>query len=296
MLAGTRPRARVWVFAAPVALAGLAIGLLNWHWYGSPLRSGYGAAGEIYALANVWPNAKAYGSWTIETQPVLMLAPLALFVLRGRLTLWLCFFALLVAVAYLAYGVFDVWSYLRLLLPAIAVGAALVGGLGARAVGAVPGAWRAPAWLALALAIVAQGLIGGRSHGVTMISDEHRRMALAGPYLAAALPRDAVIIAGEQSGAVRYYTGRAILRWESIEPLGLSEIIFRLASGGHDLWWVLDRWEEPLVRARFPGLAAAALDWPPVLDAGPLMTTRAWRLADRERFLRGERVLSDRLR
>jgi hypothetical protein len=50
------------------------------------------------------------------------------------------------------------------------------------------------------------------------------------------------------------------------------------------------------VRSKFAGMAAAALDWPPVMEAGPVMLTRAWRLADRERFLSGQRVATDRLR
>ena len=36
-------------FATPVAVAGLALMWVQWHWYGSPLRSGYGPLGELFA-------------------------------------------------------------------------------------------------------------------------------------------------------------------------------------------------------------------------------------------------------
>jgi len=37
-------------------------------------------------------------------------------------------------------------------------------------------------------------------------------------HLLPELPADAVVLAGEQSGSLRYYTGRAILRWDAASP------------------------------------------------------------------------------
>lgn len=51
---------------------------------------------------------------------------------------------------------------------------------------------------------------------------------------------------------------------------------------------VLDAWENEPFRAKFPAVPAVSLDWPPVLDAGSTHRTRLWKLADRDRFLRGE--------
>ena len=47
-------------FSIPVAIAGLFLALLQSLWYGSPLRSGYGSAEELFALANIAANASRY--------------------------------------------------------------------------------------------------------------------------------------------------------------------------------------------------------------------------------------------
>ena len=116
-LAGNRLR-----FAMPVAIAGLVLAYLHLFWYGSPIRSGYGAADELFALANIAPNAAGYFKWLLSTAPVLLLAPFGLLRVRSdRHSRGLAVFAMLVVAAYLIYGVFDHWSYLRFLLPALAV-------------------------------------------------------------------------------------------------------------------------------------------------------------------------------
>ena len=57
-------------------------------------------------------------------------------------------------------------------------------------------------------------------------------------------------------------------------------MIETLDARGLEAWWVLDQWEESVVRSRFPDVPEAALDWPPRVEGGPLMRTRAWRIAD----------------
>jgi hypothetical protein len=61
-------------FARPVAIAGLTIAGLQWRWYGSPVRSGYGAAGELFTLANVGPNVRLYSAWLREAEPAFLLS------------------------------------------------------------------------------------------------------------------------------------------------------------------------------------------------------------------------------
>ena len=61
------------------------------------------------------------------------------------------------------------------------------------------------------------------------------------------------------------------------------------------VWIALDEWEEELFRRKLPGADAGALDWPPVVDAGTDPRTRVWRLRDRDRFMRGETIHTDRL-
>ena len=66
-------------FSWPVAIAAVVVAGLQWRWYGSPFLSGYGAAGELFTLSNVVPNARLYGAWMWEAEPV--------FVLTGALAL-----------------------------------------------------------------------------------------------------------------------------------------------------------------------------------------------------------------
>ncbi len=138
-------------FSWPVAIAAVVVGGLQWQWYGSPFLSGYGSAGELFTLANVLPNARLYGAWLWEAEPV--------FVVTGALALgaalatraWpapgtqdppaairsagairpavtaLSVFASGVVAADLVYAVFERWSYVRFLLPAMSAGAVLFG-------------------------------------------------------------------------------------------------------------------------------------------------------------------------
>jgi len=283
-------------FSLPVALAGLFLAWIHWQWYGSPLRSGYGTAAELFALSNIVPNATRYLTWLVDTAPLFLAAPLGLFAVRTRQTAWLAAFAVLVVSAYLVYFVFDDWSYLRFLLPALAVGAVLVGVTGAAIISRIPIAVRAVTVFAMVLAIAAFGFARARALDTFQLADQNQRVSQVGGYLNSALPVSAVVVSGEESGAVRFATGRPILRWEAASPDDFARAIAALEVSGRSVWILLDAWEEPLFRAKFAGHPAAALDWPPEVDAGETHRTRAWNLSDRERFLKGERVTSDRLR
>jgi hypothetical protein len=70
----------------------------------------------------------------------------------------------------------------------------------------------------------------------------------------------------------------------------------RAAGGGYDIWIVLDEWEEDGFRAKFVGTGIGDLDWPPQLDAGVTLRTRAWRVRDRESYLRTGSLPTDRVR
>ena len=73
--------------ALPLAAAAGFLAWLNTRLYGSPFTSGYGAASELFALANVPVNAGRYIRWLLDTQtPIVLLglaAPLAATVLEA---------------------------------------------------------------------------------------------------------------------------------------------------------------------------------------------------------------------
>ena len=105
-----------------------------------------------------------------------------------------------------------------------------------------------------------------------------------------------MIAAGEQSGAMRYYTGRSILRWDVLTVESFVRATQRAAAAGYDVWIALDEWEENAFRAKFVGTGGGDLDWPPQLDAGMTLRTRAWRLRDRARYIRDGVSHTDRVR
>jgi hypothetical protein len=192
--------------------------------------------------------------------------------------------------------VFEVWTYLRFMLPALAIAIALVASLVAEFSSRAPVSVRPLAIIIVVFVIAAANLRAAQSHGVFRLATQQSRAALAGRYLAASIPAHGVVIAGEQSGSTRHYTGRSIVRWDIATPEALTAILDQLNRAGYEIWIALDAWEEEPLRRKFPGIGAAALDWPPRMEAGTEVLMRAWRLRDREPFMRGESYATDRLR
>ena len=282
---------RIVVFSVPVAVSGLLLMWLHWQWYGSPFRSGYGTADELFAIGNVGANAFRYVSWLAATSPALLIAPIGIAMLwRLAATRVLAAFAALVVAAYLVYAVFEVWSYLRFLLPALAVAAVFTGGVIAITLRRLPISWRPVAALIVALSLLAHGVSQARALDTFRLADQQRRVERVADFISTELPADAVVLAGEQSGSLRYYTGRAILRWDAASPEALVSALVALAATGRPVVIALDAWEREPFRAKFNAVPSVSLEWPPAFEAGSSHRTRVWRLSDRDAFLRGERV------
>jgi hypothetical protein len=276
-------------FAAPVVLAGLFLAFMQNLWYGSPFRSGYGSADELFSLTNIGPNAIRYFNWLIATAPVLFLAAFGFIRLkRDGHARALLTFAMLVIASYLVYGVFDQWSYLRFLLPAIAVLAILAGAELAGWIGRWPVAVRFPILFALMLGVTAHAVFIARTLDTFRLADQLRRVEQVGEFVYRTAPQNAVLIAGEQSGSMTYYTARSILRWEAATPDNLTKAVAALQETKRSIYVVLDAWENEPFLAKFKDVPAVALDWPPIVDAGTSHRTRVWDLSDRARFLAGE--------
>jgi len=277
------------MFSLPVAIAGLFLAIVQQQWYGSALRSGYGTADELFALSNVASNASRYFTWLVATAPVLFLSVFGFIRLRrDRTTQALFAFVVLVVGSYLVYAVFDDWSYLRFLLPAMAVLTIFAAVALAAWIERWPIAWRAPILFMLLLGVTAYSLSTARSHDTFKLADQLRRVSRVGDFINGNVPDVAVVLSGEQSGSMRYYTHRSILRWEAATPEALTSAITTLEEEGRSVYVVLDAWENEPFRKKFSTLPAVSLDWPPVLEAGTSHRTRLWRLSDRDRFLRGE--------
>ena len=270
---------------------------MQWLWYGSPLRSGYGSAEELFALSNIAPNASRYVRWLMGTAPALVLAVFGVVRLRAnRLAQGLFAFAVLVIASYLVYAVFDDWSYLRFLLPAMAIFAVFAAVELSAWIDRWPMAVRPLLLFAIVMGVTAHALWVARSMDTFKLADQLRRVSVVADFINEDVPPAAVIVAGEQSGSMRYYTDRPILRWEAATPeRRWRRPMAALETSRRPIYIVLDAWEDGLFRAKFPALPAGALDWPPILDAGTSHRTRLWKLSDRERFQRGESLSTIRL-
>jgi hypothetical protein len=281
-----RDRSQTFSFAIPVVLAGLVVACLQWFWFGSPLRSGYGSAGEIYSLTNVAANAGLYTRWLLDVHgPWLLAAPAVLMLPRLALgsqheLRWMLLFAAVVVAAYLVYAQFEVWTYLRFLLPSLAIAMIAVAALVAAPLTRLPVAIRVPILAVVVLAVAATDIASAKRLDVFRFADRQIRARVVGERLAAEAPAYMVLVTGEQSGAMRYYTGHSILRWDVMSDDGMKDALDQLAQRGYQAWVVLDDWEEELVRRRLPTLAAAALDQEPMVEsaAGVGIRTRAWRV------------------
>ena len=283
-------------FSIPVAVAGVFLAGMQTLWYGSPLRSGYGSAEELFALANIVPNASRYLMWTLATAPVMLLGLIGFWRLRReRIAQAMAVFAILVVASYLVYAVFDDWSYLRFLLPALAVLAIFASAELAKWITRRPVTIRVPLLFALLLGLTAYNIFTARTLGTFRLADQLARVSTMGGYINANVSESAVIVSGEQSGSMRYYTNRSILRWEAATPQSLRDAIATLEQSGRPVFIVLDAWEDELFRKKFASSPAGALDWPPVVEAGRSHRTRLWKLGDRERFLKGEPLNITRL-
>jgi hypothetical protein len=183
-----------------------------------------------------------------------------------------------VIAAYLIYAVFESWTYLRFLLPAMAVAMIAVSALVSAALSRMPAALRITGLALAVLALASLNVASARELGVFRMADYQIRARTVGERLVTLLPDDAVIVSGEQSGAMRYYTGQSIVRWDLMDAAAMPEALAAFRLDGREVWVVLDDWEEEPFRRKFRDLAASSIDARPAIESAPGVgvRTRAW--------------------
>lgn len=271
LLDGTgRERAiRLATFGAPIVPVVVFVGWLNALWFGSPLNSGYGAAGELYQWSNVAANLALYGGWMWRAQtPWMLLAILPLLPrfhrLLDRRAIALCVL-LFVAVAgcYVSYAQFEVWWYLRFLLPSFGALAVLVAAGLVSAAKAVPRPFGSLGAAVVVGLLATSGLSFASREGIFgRVRDSERRYAQLGTFAAANLPRNAALLAVQHSGSLRYYSGRLTVRFDALEYPRSLELAPALERTGRHPYLVIDDAEGASVRTRFGIPADAPLPWP----------------------------------
>jgi len=260
-------------FAAGVAVSVIGIAVFNAQVYESALTSGYGSTTDLYALRSFPTNVRQFATWIADVEtPIVALAGLIL-IAPGLLPptgipfarLLLGGSMLTVLLSYLFYEPFDVWWYLRFLLPMWPVMMLLT----AAAVASLAWRWLRSAYPA-AVAVVAVLLAW---HGVRTAIDRsafdlgrsERRYLDVARFVAAHTDPRAVFLSVQHSGSLRLYADRLTLRYDALDPLWLDRVVAYLQSIGRRPYYVLDGGEVEAFRRRF-GAAnrAGTLDWPPL--------------------------------
>jgi hypothetical protein len=268
-----------------------AVAILQAGMYGSPLRSGYGDLRQLFSLGYVATNLANYPSWlAFAHTPVLALGLFAPFVAARRKVAWaLLAFAVGVLAAYLPYVPFTDWWYTRFMLPAVPALVVLMMAVAERAVS------RLRSRAGLAMLVVAAVALGGtwlrradELAAFRMKGLEHKYVEL-GRLASTQLPRNAIVVAAQPAGSVRYYARLPTLSWDAIDPAWLDRVFAECRARGLTPYLAVEAWELEAFRSRFRGYSVAAdLDWPPRAVLGNVIFV--YDPADRERYLAGERV------
>jgi hypothetical protein len=250
-----------------------AVALVNHHLYGSPFLSGYGSPGELYALGGLGRNARNYLGWILDSGSAYVL--LGMLAILGpwprtvappasHVPLRVLFggFIVVMWLSYLFYSPFDAWWYLRFLLPVWPLALDLLKRL------RLPGAEALVVILAFGLFLHGQrGVVGGGMPGLRQLEN---RYAAAGDHVRRTTEPDAIVLAMQHSGSVRYYGGRQSVRYDLLDPAWLDRGAQSLAARGYHVLALLEDWEEPLFRKRFAsGNRLGRLDWRPVAEVSP---------------------------
>ena len=240
-------RRRAAAFAVAVLPGALAVAAINRSLFGSPLASGYGELTSLFSLGHVPSTLASYTRWLIETQTPIVLA--AVFVFRiAPLLGWML---LAVWTLYAAYPSFSYWWSLRFLLPAwpaIFIGtSAAVAWLFDR-----QPCWDRAATVACVLALGIYGLTVTAQRHVFTRDEGERRYATIAQLVEANTEPDAMIMASIHAGSLRYYAGRATLRFDLMHEDWLDRAAAWLDAHGRHPYVLIEDWEIPLFRKRFP--------------------------------------------
>lgn len=288
---GHLSRRALLLYCAGLIPALVAMAAVHTRLYGNPFSSGYGGVGDLFALGNVPVNLGGYAWRLLQGEmPLLVLATCALAAmvrLKPEATVELRtaaklagLVAAILLVSYLPYGAFEEWSYLRFLLPAFPVVCVAVGTAVAVALRRMPEGARGVTLLAVMTVVCSLNVTVAAREQAFNLRRYEARYRIAGRYLAATLPSNAVVIAVQESASARYYTGLPVLRWDLL-PVDLDTAIARLRVLGRHPVILIEEWEMRELASKFPGSVAARLDWRPRLDVGDETRVKLFDPADR---------------
>ena len=291
---------RLALFSLPVVIACLTVAGLNAAWYGSPFRSGYSAA--LFNLRFWKDNVRNYPQWLSQTQtPLLLLGFAAPFVIHWlhsggidpspsaradretgfvqfpaqRAAAWLLAgVTASVFVSYLFYMPFEVWWYLRFLLPAYPALAVL-----ACATLAAFAARFGPIARVATIAVVIAAAAFSLQFGWDMEGLGEYRYRIIAEWVRDHLPERSVILTMQHSGSMLHYSGRGIVRYDLLPRGDYEAALDEMIAAGYHPYLVVDEWEVDPVRQLHGAGPRGTLDWPAIAIL-PLANVRVWDLAE----------------
>jgi len=245
-MARQQSRARsLTTFALPLVVAILALLWIQWRRYGDPFLSGYGTAGELFALEHIPRNLASYAARvTAIYTPLIWLwlgAPALATRVPSRAFLWTTLLVVAtVWLAYLPYLPFEAWFFTRFLLPAIPLMlvlavAVMIAGIRRLAV------WLRPA-VTVALVVAFTSVLAGESRRRAVFESAalEQKYPDAGRYVREHLGADSYVLARQHSGSVRLYSGRPTIRWDVIGGDQLGLVIRTVRATGAQIYLVAD--------------------------------------------------------
>jgi hypothetical protein len=284
---------------------GVLVLWLNHGLYGSPFRTGYGQLGQLFGWPAVPINAANYLKWLVDTHtPFPLLAFAAPFVL-ARDKRWDTALAigmiLATCIIYFFYTPFDDWSYVRFLLPAIALMVVLasaatvhlVTGAFSRAVGPNVNAGAVIVTIVtVSLATICVRTAADRLAFTLKFLEQRYRSA--GLVVRDRLPDKAVVLSVWDSGAVRFHGRKEALSWAGLDPAWLDRSVAWLDEHGRTPFILVESWEEPAFRSRFANDSdIGKLDWPPKYEIDRVV--RIFDPKDRAKYVSGQNVITEYL-
>ena len=99
-------------------------------------------------------------------------------------------------------------------------------------------------------------MVLARAHDALDAKQLNGRYLTTAAYVNRHLPASAVLISSEQSGALRYYTRRTILRFDLLSPGSLDAAVAKLETLDRPVYLVLDSFEIEAFRRRFGHVSA----------------------------------------
>jgi hypothetical protein len=267
------PRPRIWAsFVAGGAPCAVFLFAFDRACYGGFLKTGYAVGGveSGFAWANFPERFRHYVRWiSAMMSPLVPAAWLLLGAdgrrpLRTRLLLisWFGGFLLL----YCFYGPYEAWWYTRFLLPgipalpiaAVMLAESLLSRIRARAAlrpGAAAGALRAGrAAAAIAFLVVCfVGIRLARRYDVLDIGRGESIYPDGIRWASARVPKNALVVAMQFSGAMKAYHWGKLVRWDWMEEKNFPEFRQRMEAAGYVFYALTFPQEIPEMAAHLPG-------------------------------------------